>query len=40
MPLSEYMYPVAIAFKMTEQINEPALNFALSLSIPPQKLFP
>ena len=38
-PVSEHVYCVAIAFKMTERLsNESASNFALSLNIPPQKL--
>ena len=40
MPLSEHVYCVAIAFKMTEQqSNESASKFVLSLNIPPWKLF-
>ena len=38
MPLSERVYCGAIAFKMTEESNEFASNFGLSLNIPPQKL--
>ena len=34
MPLSEHVYCVAVAFKMTESSNESASNFALSLNIP------
>ena len=40
MPLSEHVYCVAVTLKMTEQpLNESVSNFALSLNIPPWKLF-
>ena len=40
MPLSDPVYCVAIAFKMTEQVEEKfTSNFVLNLNIPPQKLF-
>ena len=39
MPLSERVYCVAVTFKMTEESNESASNFVLSLNVPPWKLF-
>ena len=37
--LSEHVYCVAVAFRMTKYSTESASNFVLSLNIPPQKLF-
>ena len=41
MPWSEYVYCVAVTFKMIDQVeqHESASTFELSLNIPPQKLF-
>ena len=39
MSLSEHVYCVAVAFKLTEWSNESASNFVLSLNIPLCKLF-
>ena len=36
---SQHVYCVVIAFKMTEENNESASNFALTLNIPPWKRF-
>ena len=37
--MSEYVYCVAVTFKMSEYSNESASDFALSHNIPARKLF-